>query len=144
MEITDVLGRVRPVDKVFPAGEWNCPFCLAAVCPERTPCYATACTLGAHCPNPACFANPHYPVERARAEMTEAARRKREDDDRRANHEWAMKRAEEESWVRERQRVEVVEEARRRGACATCALRSIRFSAAPKYTKHRVKCSVSK
>lgn len=146
-QITDVLGRVRPVEKVYPAGEWNCPFCWAAVSPERDVClaargtYMTDCDSGVHCPNPACFANPHYPVDRARAELAEAEERAREEARRKEIHEWAMKRAEEDRQARAANTDSVRAQAEAKGACAPCALFSLRFGAAvAKFTKHRGAC----
>jgi uncharacterized membrane protein len=137
-EITDVLGRVRPVKYSYPAGEWNCPFCLAAVCPERTPCYVTACTFGAHCPNPACFANPHYPVERAREELAKAERREKEERERKATHEWAMKRAEEARQAQAAAAEALRQKAIEIGACVRCALASSNYK--KKLVKHRGPC----
>lgn len=143
MEITDVLGRTRTVDKVFPAGEWNCPFCLAAVDPAE-PCrgYSAGCSHPAHCPNPACYANTHYPVARAREEVAESERKKAEEARRKEAHDWAMRRAQEERQARERRSEEIRTEAIQRGACVTCALRSVRFQTVAKFTKHRAACPV--
>ena len=145
MEITDVLGRVRTVENVYPDGAWNCPFCWAAVSPER-PCagYAGGCAYAAHCPNPACYANPHFPVEVARAETADNERKKREEAERKANHDWAMKRAAEDRETRASAAREAVEEANRRGACANCALHSMRFGQAPRFVKHRGNCTLRK
>src|SRR3954468_16790345 len=123
MEITDVLGRTRAVEKVFPAGEWNCPFCMAAVNPAQ-PCrgYAAGCAHPAHCSNPACFANPHYPVERAREQLAEAQAREREEARRKSVHEWAMKRAEEDRQARAAATESLRQVAIKIGACVRCAL----------------------
>lgn len=77
--IVDVVGRVRPIDKLYPDGSWNCPFCSAAVPIDRA-CqeYRAECSPGTHCPNPACCANPHYPVVRAIEEIARADARAKE------------------------------------------------------------------
>ena len=142
--ITDVLGRVRPVDKVYPAGEWNCPFCWAAVSPERDACrgraggYAADCSGETHCPNPACLANPHYPVARAREELAAAEAKAEEDRQRAEIHRGVMARAEEARQARTAHQAEVRARAEERGACVSCALHSLRFgSAEAKFTRHR-------
>lgn len=146
-KITDVLGRVRPVDKVYPDGSWHCPFCMSAVSPERDTCsrargYAVQCVLPliAHCHNPACYANPHYPIARAREELAEAERRAEDERQRKANHEWAMKRSAEERDARAARVQEIRRTASQREACTSCALHSARFGGPVKYTKHRSKC----
>lgn len=146
-QITDVLGRTRPVEKVYPDGAWNCPFCGAAVSPERDVCrgraggYTIDCGGVAHCPNPACFANPHTPVAHAREQLAAAERRAEEERQRKETHDWAMKRGEEERQARAARVALVRTEAETRGACVTCALHSLRFGAAvAKFTKHRGAC----
>ncbi len=142
MNITDVLGRVRAVEKIYDNGSWNCPFCFSAVGVDRDVCetrhYSGRGCGKTHCQNPACFANPHYPPDRARAELAARAARAREEASRKANHEWAMARAEDDRQARAAHQAEVREEAEKRGACVSCALHSLRFGAAEaKFTRHR-------
>ncbi len=145
-EITDVLGRVRTVEKVYPDGSWNCPFCFSAVGVDRDVRDAQRHYTGGgcgktHCQNPACFANPHYPPDRARAEVAAAEARAREEASRKEVHRWAMARAEEARQARAAHKAEVRAEAEKRGACVSCALHSLRFGAAvAKFTKHRAVC----
>ena len=144
VQITDVLGRVRTVEKIYEDGAWNCPFCTAAVSPARDAChpglgYAVYCGGAVHCPNPACFANPHYPVDRARKELAAAAeRRAQEERQRKEVNEWSRKRAEEDRQARVALSEMIKEEAKTRGACVGCALWSLRFGASvAKFTRHR-------
>jgi len=144
-EITDVLGRVRPVERRFESGEWLCPFCGYGVDPSK-PCrgraggYAADCDSSrggaAHCQNPACVANVHYPVERALADVRAEEERAGEARRRAELDEWRRERGREEE--RERaSRVEAIKrEAAERGACLPCALADYRH----KLVKHRGPC----
>jgi len=145
-EITDVIGRVRPVEYTYPDGSYGCPFCFAPVAAEGTEhpdmCAGPRCAGyrgGAcgkvHCHAPGCVANPHYPPDRARADVAETERREKEERQRKANHEWAMRRAEEERLAREEQRKEIRQEAEARGACVRCALKEAPYRT--KFVKHR-------
>lgn len=147
-KITDVLGRERSVDKVYPDGSWSCPFCSSPVsagdlCRGRAAGYAEQCVLPLipHCQNPGCFANPHYPVARAREELAAADRRATEELQRIETREWAARHAEEGRQARAALRAAVRVQAQARGACVGCALHSLRFgSATAKFTKHRDMC----
>ncbi len=140
--ITDVLGRFRPVARVWDGGAWQCPFCFSAVepveCRGRAAGYGAECSA-VHCQNPACFANAHYPAATAREKLAEAEARDREDAQRKRNHAAAMARGEESRAARAARTVEIRAEARTRGACERCALHDSEFRA-PKYTKHRGAC----
>ena len=98
--------------------------------------------LGVHCQNPACFANPHYPVEDARTRLAEHARRKAEDAARQRNHESAMKRIAEGKIARDARLAEIRAEAIGRGCCIRCALKDAPYRV--KYVKHRMKCPLEK
>lgn len=142
--VTDVLGRTRTVAHTWPDGSWECPFCGYGFDPKRGLCkgtaagYRTACGDGNHCQNPACFANPHYPVERAREELAAAERRKTEDETRKRNREAAMRRATQDKQARDQRASEIRVEAERQGACVRCALKDAPYRV--KYIKHRVRC----
>lgn len=154
--ITDVLGKTLPVTHTWPDGSWECPHCCTAYSPKQGPCrgraigYRTDCASdalpieqrGVHCQNPACFANPHYPVEDARARLAEHARRKAEDTARQRNHESAMKRIAEGKIARDVRLAEIRAEAIERGCCVRCALKDAPYRV--KYVKHRVKCPLEK
>lgn len=154
--ITDVLGKMLPVTRTWPDGSWECPHCCTAYSPKQGPCrgratgYRTDCASaelpveqrGIHCQNPACFANPHYPVEEARTRLAEHARRKAEDTARQRNHELAMQRIAEGKIAREARLAEIRAEAIGRGCCVRCALKDAPYRV--KYVKHRVKCPLDK
>ena len=134
MNITDVMGRSRPVDRVYDDGSWNCPFCFSAVRLSEGWCHG-----------PGCFANPSYPVDRAREELKKAEARDREDAQRKANHAFAMKRAEEDRQARAAHVEGIRQEAQERGACVRCALHSVRFGGMlAKFTKHRGACPLER
>lgn len=138
-KITDVLGRTRTASAVFPGGEWNCPFCTAAVNPAQ-PCrgYAAGCAHPAHCPNPACFANPHYPVEHARKVLADAQAREREERARESRMAEAVKRAQEDREARAAATESLRQVAIKLGACVRCALHPSNYK--KKLVKHRGQC----
>jgi len=154
--VTDVLGKTLPVTHTWPDGSWECPHCCTAYSPKQGPCrgraigYRTDCASdalpieqrGVHCQNPACFANPHYPVEDARVRLAEHARREAEDAARQRNHESAMKRIAEGKIARDVRLAEIRAEAIERGCCVRCALKDAPYRV--KYVKHRVKCPLEK
>lgn len=127
--VTDVLGRTRESDKLYPDGSINCPFCWSAWFPSQR-----------YCANPACTAyNPQYMtrevaqliVDREQARKDEEARRQRD-------HVSAMERIHSYNSQRNRWEQEQVEEARRRGACIN---RKCLFSSSGvKFIKHRGQC----
>ncbi len=154
--ITDVLGKTLPVTHTWPNGSWECPHCGYGYDHSRGPCkgramgYRADCTSdelpveqrGIHCQNPACFANPHYPVEEARTRLAEHARRKAEDAARQLNHESTMKRIAKEKIARDARIAEIRAEAIERGCCVRCALKDAHYRV--KYVKHRVKCPLER
>lgn len=146
--VTDVLGNVRPVKHAWPDGSWECPFCGYGYDPKRGPCkgraagYHTDCGTGQHCQNPACFANPHYPVDRARQELAAHERRKAEEAARLRDLESARKRAESERAALAQKLAEIRVEAEQRGACVRCALADAPYRV--KFVKHRTVCPRSK
>ena len=141
--VIDVLGRTRPIEKIWPDGSYNCPFCMAAVEANRK-CvgYPGGCSYGTHCQNRACFANPHYPVDRARREYAEHERRREEEAQRAANREWSNRYAEEQRRERAAQIDAIAKEAQTRGACVRCALKDAPYRT--KFVKHRGACPLSK
>ena len=148
-QITDVLGRVRDVKHTWPDGSWECPFCFSGFDPSRGPCrgqaqgYREDCGKGDHCQNPACFANPHYPVERARELMHAEERRQFEEACRKDIAEFRRKYAEEQATERREKLAAIRAEADKRGACVQCALKDAPYRT-PKYTRHRTRCPLTK
>jgi hypothetical protein len=142
--VTDVLGNVRPKGHVYPNGDWNCPFCGAAVLTPNDERYrpCRACT-GVHCQNPACHANPHYPVERAREDVHRAEARKAEEREREETSRLREQYAEEQRKERETKQNEIVQEAKRRGACVRHALLGFPYQK-PKFVKHRGPCPLER
>jgi len=133
--VTDNTGETRAIEKIYEDGSYNCPFCNYAVFP---PPRGTG-----RCENPACSMN----ISAARAHEMKAAHeaRQREEADRKRNHEYAMKRIAEERSAREQHTHDVIAEARSRGACVDCALKSIRYyGSKPKFTKHRGACPLKR
>jgi hypothetical protein len=129
--VRDVLGREREPDKTWPDGSYNCPFCFAAVHPEARPC-----------PNPACTANPAFPIERAREAVARAEERAEEAHKRERLAEWTQK-YREDSRRQALERVAAIQtEAMRRGACVRCALKDAPYRV--KYVKHRGTCPLER
>ena len=138
--VVDVLGNVRPKGHAYPGGDWNCPFCGAAVLTPNDERYRP-CTYckEVHCQNPACHANPHYPVERARANVAKDEARKAEEQEREKNRVWRQNYAEEQRKERETTTNEIIREAEKRGACVRHALLGFPYQKA-KFVKHRGPC----
>ena len=155
-QVTDILGRSLPVARSWPDGSWECPHCGYGYDPSRGPCkgramgYRTDCTSdelpveqrGIHCQNPACFANPHYPVEEARTRLAEQARRAGDERARQRNHEAAMERIAQGQAARAKALADVRAIAVERGCCVRCALKDAPYRV--KYVKHRAKCPLEK
>jgi hypothetical protein len=143
-EVRDVLGNVRPKGHVYPNGDWNCPFCGAAV---MTPADERYRPCGAcdkvHCQNPGCHANPHYPVERAREDVRRAEARKAEEREREETSRWREQHAAEQRKERETRQNEIIQEAKKRGACVRHALLNFPYQP-PKFVKHRGPCPLER
>lgn len=148
IEVMDVLGNVRLVKHTWSDGSWECPFCSYGYNPKYGPCkgkaagYHTDCGAGEHCQNPACFANPHYPVERARQELAAHERRKAEEAARIRIHEDAMRRIEADRKARDAKLAAIRAEADSKGACIRCALKDAPYRV--KFVKHRGTCPLDK
>lgn len=144
--VTDVLGNVRPKGHVYPGGDWNCPFCGSAVLTPNDeryrPCGVRGCTT-VHCQNPACHANIHYDVERARANVAKDEARKGEEREREQNRVWQQRYAEEQRLERETKQNEIIQEAKKRGACVRHALLGFPYQKA-KFVKHRGPCPLER
>ena len=144
--ITDVLGNTRPIEHIYENGDWNCPFCMAAVLTPNDERYRQCGVRGCdkiHCQNPACHANIHFSVERAREQEVAAAARRTEEEERARNREWQKNYAEEQRKERETQRNAIINEADRRGACPRHALLGFPYQK-PKYVKHRGACPLGR
>lgn len=146
--VFDVLGRERLVEHTWPDGSWECPFCGYGYDPKRGACrgtamgYRTDCGNGEHCQNPACFANPHYPVERAREELAAAEQRRAADEARKRDHEAKMQQLAEDRKAREQQMSDIRAEAGRRGACVRCALKDAPYRV--KFIVHKKACPATR
>lgn len=144
-QVTDVLGRVRDVQRTWPDGSWECPFCGYGFSAERGLCrgqkqgYREDCGNGEHCQNPACFANPHYPVERAREVLATEERKRAEEAQRLENLRSRREYAEEAAAERRAKIHAIRKEAESRGACIRCALKDAPYRE-PKFIKHRTRC----
>ncbi len=145
--VTLVTGASRPVERTWPAGDYECPWCNSPVfsregwesAPERGeyPGYEQEAFDLSLCPNPACPANPRATVASVEAtlERWRVAREERKAHERRMA---AMdRRRQEEDVELGRRWTEVHEEAKRRGACVTCLLRSSWQWGDPRYVVHR-------
>jgi hypothetical protein len=131
--ITNVLGESRQIEKVYPGGEYNCPFCGAAA--KASGCENPACSASTHAMSHAAETRPYF--EKAQREHES---RLAEEADRRAAHESAMRRGEEYRQEQSQRRQEVLGEAIRKGACQNCALDSLRVGGKVKFVKHRGAC----
>jgi hypothetical protein len=131
--VTDVLGREREA-RMFEDGSYDCPFCGAGV-QVGSKEHALS-----KCPNPACFAHPNYPLEVAKQKLAEQEQREHEEARREEIERWRTKYAAERAQAAAEHEAAVVEEARQRGACVACALKSIRYGGKSKFTKHRKSC----
>jgi hypothetical protein len=130
--VRNVLGEERQIEKVWPDGSYNCPFCGSAASPSG-------------CKNPACSAgewalsNPektrhHYAEQRRQYEERQAEEKRRQE-----VREFSDRYREEQQHKHALKRAQVEGEARRRGACVHCALEPLPYRA-PKYIKHRGTC----
>jgi hypothetical protein len=139
-EIVNCLGETRTPQPVYPDGSYSCPFCLAGVAGT------SPAALARKCPNPACFArhDPPFPADVAREIVDKIEARKREERARKELHEERMRLAAESAQAKQVARQAVTDDARVRGACATCAVDSIRYGGTPKFTKHRNGCPKEK
>ncbi len=129
MVVVDAIGRTRQVERVYPDGSYNCPFCGYGVRPTDK-----------GCPNPACPATPGASPERVRAAIAQAEARQAEERRRQQDREWSERYRQEQAVDAARRRDEVLSECRRRGACATCALRPGWQYRPIRFVRHRGAC----
>lgn len=129
--IRDVLGRERAVQRTWPDGSWECPFCYNAVIAERGE---------AACRNPGCCANPDMPIAAAQKLVDTAARAERERTEREKLAEWRREAREQEARERSAAWAEISAECERRGACVHCAHEHFRSYRPPRYVRHRKGC----
>jgi hypothetical protein len=137
MIIRDCLGRERPVDKTWPDGSYNCPFCNYAAKVDPV-------TFAGGCPNPACFARVDangaldFPPDVARKRLADLEKASAEEKSRASiaqfQRDYANKRAEEAFAARKA----ATEECERRGACVRCLFQ--RADGRPQFIRHRKPC----
>src|SRR5712691_7310555 len=77
--LTDVLGRERSIEKVFPDGSFNCPFCTAAVIAPKERCENPWCPASSYAiAHPSCAGEFRKKIEAHEAEKAEMERRRRD------------------------------------------------------------------
>jgi hypothetical protein len=126
--VVDCLGNVLTVIQAYPDGSYNCPGCGYGVQTHEP-----------HCQNPMCFTRPSYPPEHARAAIAAELERKRAEAERERAHAANMRAHEEYRRDRDVALAQALAEAKRKGACPTCALYSFRHGFV-KFIKHRKAC----
>lgn len=114
--VTDVLGRELPVLRFYGDGSFDCPHCGYPVCA------ADGLDLAKH--NPWCFAHPHYPAEKAREVLQERERKAAEEADRLHTRRICLAAAKERQEREARERQEKITDAKARGVCVTCLVKS--------------------
>jgi hypothetical protein len=133
--ITNVLGETRQIEKVYPGGDYNCPFCGAAA--KASGCENPACSANTYNLSHAEAVRPHFEKQHAEyeAEKQREAQRQRDRE--------ISKNYYEESRKKEATRQnEVEQEAHRKGACVRCAIKPLLYGK-PKYIKHRGACPLA-
>lgn len=129
--IRDVLGRERPIARIYPDGSFDCPFCFAAALAPAERCVNPWCPASqAAIENPSCAPRFREQVEAAERQEAEAAQR-------RADSAQALERIEEERARCAEARAAVVAEAEERGACIRCATAD---AYRPRFVRHRKAC----
>lgn len=106
--ITLANGDTKAVEKVYPDGSYNCPWCSYGVRPDDP-----------RCMNPACLTQ-YADAWRVQAVIDEANARQAEKDRRAREHERSMQRLAEEREARELRFIEALTEVREAGQCAYC------------------------
>jgi hypothetical protein len=132
--VRNVLGEERQVEKVFPDGSYNCPFCFSYANVNRGGCENPACSAGTWA-----LAHPEQTRPRFEEQRRQAEERKKEEAWRKERDEFSRNYAEEQQREHATKREEVIQEAHRRGACIRCALEPLPYRP-PKYVKHRGAC----
>lgn len=105
-------GEARPIERVWPDGSYECPWCHYSVAADA-----------AGCGNPNCFAlvgSSYWTAERIAARRAEQAARAAEEARRKRDHELALERIAAERQERLDKWAVVAAEAERRGACLAC------------------------
>jgi hypothetical protein len=143
MIIRDCLGRERPVDKSWPDGSYNCPFCFAAAKVDPV-------TFAGGCPNPACTARVdqhgalNFPVHVAQARLIEAEKRATAERERAEIEEFRRNYAKERSAERQEALEAALVECRDRRACERCLLKALGGGyGKAKFIKHRGPCPLA-
>jgi len=130
MIIRDVLGRELPVTKMYADGSYNCPFCGSAVTGQWARYVA--------CGNPACPANPAFPVEIARTRLAESEARLEEERRRQASLAWSKEYSRSRDDEHRAWEAEQIARARAGGYCERCLFQSGWERA--KFIRHRGPC----
>lgn len=135
--VTDVLGETRQIEKVWPSGEYECPFCHYPAKSVATGCQNPACSASEHAISHADQTRPVFEKHRQAAEE-----RKAEESRRQRDREWYERNREDQRLEREKKTNDIVEQARAKGACVRCALKSAPYRV--KFIKHRGKCPLGR
>lgn len=135
--VSNVLGEARQIQSLFAWSEdginhvaYTCPFCGSAV------------HNVVKCENPACEASRYANADVVRANREKAAQAKAEREWQARRHQEAMERIRQEQQERNQRFADIGREARDRGACVHCALKSADYSGNnPRFIKHRGECT---
>lgn len=128
--VTDVLGNIKEVTRTYGDGSYDCPHCNNPIRADEG--------LGP-CKNPWCIANPSMPVDAARALFEKAEAKRKEDEQRKRNHQLALERIENDRVTRNEAIAKAEQEATKKGQCLRC----LRRSDYRKGIKHRGQCPLA-
>ncbi len=134
MQSTDCLGRTRVVERVYPDGSYNCPFCNYGVMAGS-----------AGCGNPACFARayPPFPPDQAKEILRQIEARKRAEAEREELARWRRENAEQSARERSEWLESVVSQAADLGYCLRHARqKSDPFRRKAVLIRHRKGCTL--
>lgn len=121
MDVPNVLGDTRPVERVYGDGTIECPWCFYPI-------------TGEACANPWCVANPLMPADAARRLLAEAAAQKAEKERRERDAAAALRHLEENRQAAAAWRQAQIEKAKEGGYCLECLFQS---NGRVKFIKHR-------
>lgn len=138
MKVRTVLGEEREVERIYPDGSLDCPFCRQPVLVGTFDPIAEYLI----CPNGFCDAHPGYPPEQLRQARAERAAKAAAEARRKRDVEWARKRTSAFRELREAWEKEQFAEARRRGTCIKCLWTG--RGGDPRFVRHRGPCPKSR